>query len=87
MCRIPPGDEYGEYDMQLTCGSELALLLIHDLEADGADVSQLHHVSEILEAIQVPYTASSASSEVAEATKIGNAAIRWAKKMVLLFWH
>lgn len=76
---------YGEYDMQLTCGSELALLLIHDLEADGAEKTELHRVSDILEAIQVPYTASSASPEVAEATKIGSAAIRWAKKMVLLF--
>ncbi|BDA41429.1 probable Golgi to ER traffic protein 4 homolog [Coccomyxa sp. Obi] len=66
---------------QLTCGSELALLLIHDLEADGAEVSELHRVTDMLEAIQVPYTASSASPEVAEATKIGSAAIRWAKKL------
>lgn len=68
--------------VQLTCGSELALLLIHDLESDGAAISELHCVLNILEGVQKPYVESRDCAEIAEATKIANAAIRWVKKLV-----
>ncbi|EIE25182.1 hypothetical protein COCSUDRAFT_65140 [Coccomyxa subellipsoidea C-169] len=66
---------------QLTCGSELALLLIHDLEADGFKLSELHRITDLLECIRKPYTESRDSPEIKEATKITSAAIRWVKKM------
>ena len=77
----------GLLDIQATCGSELASLLINAMDGDAcpANQTEVDWVFSILRAFQLMSTSGNREPQVVEVSKVGHAAIKWARKQVQSF--